>query len=163
MNRRIIGYALTACAVAAVAGCGGTARGAPSEPTPGGTGSADAGSLALPSATTSAAPPSPARCADGQPIAVEPTRPPGPICLKVGDTLHLSSAPSPHQPWEPFASSDPAVVSCDTVRAPDGAVRADCTAHKPGHAVVSTGTMPFRGDPHGPAQQMWQVTITVTP
>jgi hypothetical protein len=163
MNQRmIIGYTLSLCAVVALAACGDAAPGQPSKPDPGGSGSADAGSLVQPHATTpTSEPPSPARCPDNAHITVNPAEPAAPICLSVGHTVHLNTEPSPHQPWETFTSSDPDVVRCESAPVPDGAMQADCTARKPGTAIVSTGTMPFSGDPHGPAQQMWQLTITV--
>jgi hypothetical protein len=166
MNQRIIIVCtLSFCAAILLAACGdAAAEGRTPNSSPAGSGSADAGRLVRPpTAPPSSESPPPARCPDGARIAVDPAHPPAPICFSVGHTVHLSTAPSPYQPWETFTSSDPDVVTCETSRVPDGAAQAKCTGRKPGTAVVTTGTMPFQGDPHGPAQQTWQLTITVTP
>ena len=92
---------------------------------------------------------------------MDPASVPTPICVHVGQTVQLSTGISPHQPWQEFVSSDPHVVSCTSARVPDGAMTADCRALAPGVVTVSTGTMPFAGDPHGPAQYVWELSITV--
>jgi hypothetical protein len=167
MNQRIItGYSLSLFVAVLIAACGETAQGQPANPNPGGSGrgSAETGQPGRPVNTPPApAHPSPARCPDGAQVTVDPAHLPAPICLSVGHTVHLSTTASPLQPWQTFASSDPDVVRCESTRTRDGAVQAKCTGQKPGTAVLTTGTTPFQGDPHGPAQRMWQLTITVTP
>jgi hypothetical protein len=58
-------------------------------------------------------------------------------------------------------SSDATVLRCVTRPLADGAVEATCTAQRPGTATVTTATGPFAGDPHGPPQATWQLSITV--
>jgi len=150
MNQRIA----IACAILAAAGvpaaCGRTAGGRASPPT----------------ATAPVSAPAPRRCADGAAgadVIVDPARPPKPVCISVGHVVELSTGIAPHHPWSAFASSDPAVLACASARVPGGAVQARCTGRRPGIAVITTGTMPVPGDPHGPAQRIWELTVTVAP
>jgi hypothetical protein len=94
---------------------------------------------------------------------VDPAEPPRPVCVGVGHVVRIVTGMSPSRPWKGFSSSDPAVLRCDSARAPDGSARAECTGERAGRAVVVTGTLPFSGDPHGPAQRIWELTVTVTP
>jgi hypothetical protein len=87
--------------------------------------------------------------------------PPAPVCLAAGADLNLTSEASPLQPWSALDSSDPAVLSCHSTGHPDGSITATCHANKPGTATLTTVTAPFAGDPHGPAQYQWQLTVTV--
>lgn len=164
IQRIIIGCAMSLCAVLVLAACGDTASGQPPNPNPDGRGAGSA-ETARPTQPSAAPPtsehPPPRHCPDAH-LTVNPARPPAPICLRVGHILRLSTAASPLQPWENLTSSDPRVVTCESTRGADGAVQARCTGLKPGTAVLSTQTMPFQGDPHGPAQVMWQLTVTVT-
>ena len=86
---------------------------------------------------------------------------PPPQQLPVGGTLHLTSQPSPNQPWAAFASSDESVLRCESTQHSDGSVTGTCTALAVGAATVSTTTAPFAGDPHGPPQYIWRVDVTV--
>src|SRR5436190_17966759 len=52
-------------------------------------------------------------CATGTvQMTVRPGETPQPVCLRVGAVLRIDAPASPRQPWQPFASSDPQVVSC---------------------------------------------------
>jgi hypothetical protein len=88
---------------------------------------------------------------------------PAAVCLTPGATLHIVTDPSPRQPWSTLTSTDESVVRCTSRATPDGAIEATCTAVKPGTVTVSTVTASFAGDPHGPAQYMWRLEITVVP
>jgi hypothetical protein len=65
---------------------------------------------------------------------------PGRICLIVGATLHVTSAPSPGQPWPNLGTSDASILRCKSSVGPDGTLDAGCQALKPGTAVVGTGS-----------------------
>jgi hypothetical protein len=127
-------------------------------------GSAGPATTARP-APGSAAPPAPTPgCAAGaRRITIEAAQPPPPVCVRVGATLIVDAPASPVQAWQPFVSSDAGRLSCATRLAPDGAATGTCHAVRPGQATVTTTTAPFSGDPHGPAQQLWQLTVTVRP
>jgi hypothetical protein len=86
---------------------------------------------------------------------------PAPICLTAGTDLRITSGPSHLQPWSPLTSSDPTILDCSTTTGPDGSITATCHARRAGIATLSTITAPFAGDPHGPAQYRWQITVTV--
>jgi hypothetical protein len=88
---------------------------------------------------------------------------PVPVCLHPGHTLTITTEPSPLQPWQPMTSTDPAVLMCSSQPLPQGARTATCRALRPGTATVTTITAPFSGDPHGPAQHTWTLTIHVQP
>lgn len=100
---------------------------------------------------------------DGTPITIRPGDQPAPICLHPGDLLTLGAQPSPTQPWQPPTSSAPATLRCDSRPLADGALTATCHALGLGTASVSTTTAAFAGDPHGPAQYTWTLTVHVTP
>lgn len=161
IQRIIIGCTLGVSAAVVLAACGGTAGGQPPNASPGGRGTGSA-ETARPTQPSTAPPSSAGQCRDDAHLTVDPAHPPAPICLRVGHVLHVSTTVSPHQPWESLASSDPGVVTCESTHVADGAVQAACTGQKPGTTIISTQTMPFQGDPHGPAQVMWQITVTVT-
>lgn len=163
MRRTLIVAHLAVCAAVALAACGGVVGGS----TAAGSGSAGKGGVGGGSAEA-ASPSTPAQpptrspgCGGDADVQVDPRATPAPICLSVGEAVRVGTGISPHQPWKPFVSSDPTVVSCTSVRVPDGAVQGTCRALRPGIAVITTGTMPFAGDPHGPAQYDWQLEITV--
>jgi hypothetical protein len=86
---------------------------------------------------------------------------PAPVCLRRGATLHITTEPSPHQPWSLPLSSDTSVLRCAAHRLPGGAAAATCTARRLGTATITTCTSAFAGDPHGPPQYLWQVQVTV--
>jgi hypothetical protein len=160
----IFGVGLTV-AVAGSAGCGARVTGASGQGS-GGQGSAGPVPATVPVASVRADPtPGGAGhgscAAGGGHLVADPATPPAPVCLRVGEELNLSTPTSPLQPWQPFTSSDPQVLDCHPTPSADGAASAVCTARRPGSATVSTVTGPFSGDPHGPAQHMWQLTITV--
>ena len=94
-------------------------------------------------------------------ITVVKGNPQAPICLTAGTDLHIASDPSHLQPWSPLASSDPTVLDCHTTTHPDGSITATCHARRAGTATLTIITAPFAGDPHGPAQYRWQITVTV--
>jgi len=124
----------------------GTARPAPASsasPRASGTGSATCGST-------------------GAPLIIRPGDQPNPVCVHPGDILTLTAAPSPTQPWQPLTTTDPATLACTTRTGADGALTATCKALRPGAATVSTGTAAFSGDPHGPAQYFWTLTVNVS-
>jgi hypothetical protein len=146
--------ALTACATghSAAPGVGGPAG----------------GGSAPPASTASAAqtlPDSPAgtksACTAASRITVQPGPMPPPLCLPVGGQLTVDTPTSPMQPWQLFTTSDRQVLDCASALGADGVATATCRALKLGTAVVSTHTAPFAGDPHGPAQLTWQVTVAV--
>ncbi|KAA2265373.1 hypothetical protein F0L68_04720 [Solihabitans fulvus] len=85
-----------------------------------------------------------------------------PVCLAVHATLHLTSEPSPLQPWSPLRSSDQGVLTCTSTPHDDGAITATCTALRSGTATITTVTTPKLGGPSGPQQFQWQLTITVS-
>jgi polyphosphate kinase 2 (PPK2 family) len=55
------------------------------------------------------------------------------------------------------------VVSCTSAAGPDGTIAGTCRALRAGTAEVSTMTAPFAGDPHGPPQYLWRLTVEVVP
>lgn len=85
------------------------------------------------------------------------------VCLRVGDSLTITAPSSAAQPWQPMTVTDASVLACTSQRGDQGSLTAVCRALKPGVANVSTMTAPFAGDPHGPAQFMWTLTIHVQP
>jgi hypothetical protein len=94
-------------------------------------------------------------------VTVQPGESPQPICLRVGAVLRIHAPASPRQPWQPFLTSDPQVASCTTTQGPDGAATATCRALRAGSTIIRSMTAPFAGDPHGPMQQEWQLTVNV--
>ena len=94
-------------------------------------------------------------------IAVHPGEPSATVCLKVGNTVTITAPPSAAQPWMPLTTSDAAVLACTSQRQDQGSFTATCRALAPGTATVTTQTAPFAGDPHGPPQYMWVLTIIV--
>lgn len=107
------------------------------------------------------------RTEGGTPNCAPPTRSitaragelPSAICLHVGETIDISTERSPPQPWQAMISTDAATVECTSTNVAGGTVRAVCRARQPGTAIVSTTTAPFAGDPHGPPQTTWALTI----
>jgi hypothetical protein len=104
----------------------------------------------------------PAGCTSPGQVTARPGQDPGPVCLSGGRDLRLDTPSSTLQPWQPFTSSNPRVLDCKSTVDSNGAAHATCTAGQRGVAVVSTHTGPFSGDPHGPPQTSWQVSVTVT-
>ncbi len=98
---------------------------------------------------------------DGTPITAQAGDQPAPICLHPGETLTITTQSSPAQPWLPMTTSDAAVVVCTSRPLANGALTATCHALQPGTATVSTTTAAFTGDPHGPPQYTWSLTIHV--
>lgn len=94
-------------------------------------------------------------------ITVVKGNPPAPICRIAGTDLRITSDQSHLQPWSPLTSSDPTILDCRTTSHPDGSITATCHAGRAGTATLTTITAPFGGDPHGPAQYRWQITVTV--
>jgi hypothetical protein len=88
---------------------------------------------------------------------------PRPVCLRAGQSLTITMPPSPGQPWQSMTTTDAAVLACTSQAADQGARTATCRALRPGLASVSTTTAPFAGDPHGPPQYTWTLTIHVQP
>jgi hypothetical protein len=172
---------LLATLLALSSGCAGAGAAQPAgAPQGAGSGAGSAGSggsgaagtaRAIPPATgSSSAPagaPSPSGGADcaapPATIAIVPGHEPAPVCLRVGDTLTITAPPSAAQPWQPMKTSDAAVLACASRQEDQGALTAVCHALRPGAVIVSTMTAPFAGDPHGPAQFMWTLTIHVLP
>lgn len=126
-------------------------------------GSAEPASTARPQPTPSPTPPAAACPYDGKPITIRPGGQPTAICLHPGDVVTLTAPGSPIQPWQPPTSSDPAILSCASRALAAGALTATCHALGVGTATVSTRTAPFAGDPHGPAQHTWTLTVHITP
>jgi hypothetical protein len=81
-----------------------------------------------------------------------PGETPGPVCVRVGAVLRITSAPAPERPWQPVTSSDPGVLACESAAGPDGTVEATCRALRPGTAAAATAE---RG---GAA---WRLPVTV--
>jgi hypothetical protein len=162
------------------AGCGGAPSGA--EPTSGGS---DTPQPPQGSTTTSAAVPTtgpisgpplsggtpggkpiptgapPGTCQSQPSVRITAGARPEPVCLPVNGLLHITSDPSPHQPWTTLLSSNPTILSCTSQVGKDGAVSGTCTPHLPGTVTVTTGTAPFAGDPSGPPQYQWTLTVNV--
>lgn len=127
-------------------GSGGSAPAVPARPAP--------------SAATGAPTGATGSCGSAR-VTVSPGAGAAPVCLRVGEQLVLDAPSSPTQPWQLFTSSDTQTVTCDSSQQPNGSATATCRAIHPGAATISTGTAPFAGDPHGPPQQQWQLTVTV--
>ncbi len=131
---------------------------------PGSVGSAQPAGTARPgSPSTSATPSSGASGCSDAPAAITARtgEQPAPVCMRVGATVTITAQPSPAQPWQPMTTSDAAVLACTSKAVDQGALIATCRALAPGTATVSTTTAPFAGDPHGPPQHMWTLTIQV--
>jgi hypothetical protein len=144
--------AFTAVAACAVNGAGAGASGAAGSAT-------TASVVGIPPSDRSG---TPAGCTASGQVTARPGQDPGPVCLSAGQDLRLDTPSSTLQPWQPFTSSNPRVLDCKSTVDTDGAAHATCTAGQRGVAVVSTHTGPFSGDPHGPPQTSWQLTVTVT-
>jgi hypothetical protein len=138
--------------------------------------SGSAGSAATASAARPGSPSTSSSSASGVPLPVDPvcshTAPtitartgehPRPVCLRVGQSLTITTAASSTQPWQPMTSSNAAVLACTSHPADQGALTAVCKALRPGIVAVSTTTAPFAGDPHGPPQYTWSLIIEVQP
>ena len=127
----------------------------------GSTGSAGPAGTGRPQPTSTPAT-EPASCPyDGRPIAIGRGAHPAPVCVHPGDVLTLTADPSPTQPWQPATSSDAAVLRCDSRQLADGALAVTCHAVAAGTVTVSTTTAAFAGDPHGPPQHTWTLTVQV--
>jgi len=102
--------------------------------------------------------PSRADCvASVEEVTVRPGDPPGSICVVVGATLRVTSAPSKPR-WQPLSTSDPAVVSCDTTYDPAGTLSGTCRALSSGKAVLASTTgAPTEARP----DTVWETTVTV--
>jgi hypothetical protein len=136
------------------AGCGGNRPAGPPSTSAGpGTGTVITGS-SPPSATTNTG------CGPHT-VTAKPYEQPAPVCLTVGASLHITTQPSPNQPWDLPTSSDESVLACTASRFGDGAAEATCAAVHPGTALVTAATDPFAGDPHGPPQAQWQLHVTI--
>ena len=88
---------------------------------------------------------------------------PRPVCLRVGQSLTITTQASPTQPWQLMTASNPALLACTSHGIGQGAVTATCKALRSGTVTVSTTTAPFAGDPHGPPQYTWSLIIEVKP
>jgi hypothetical protein len=178
-----MGGLIRAIAVVALlsAGCGGKPSGA--EPTSGGSDTPQPPESST-AATTSAAVPTtgpisgpplssspggkpiptgapPGTCQSQPSVQITAGARPEPVCLPVNGLLHITSDPSPNQPWTTLLSSNPKILSCTSQVGKDGAVSGTCTPHLPGTVTVTTGTAPFAGDPSGPPQYQWMLTVNV--
>ncbi|MGW4528600.1 hypothetical protein [Amycolatopsis sp. NPDC004378] len=105
--------------------------------------------------------PTPADRCGPRTLTATPSTPPAAQCLTVGAVLRIQMPDSPAQPWSWPSSSDDSVLRCAARQLPQGAAEAVCSGRRAGTATVTTTTGPFAGDPHGPPQTPWQVTITV--
>lgn len=160
-----------ACASAGAAQPAGSPQGAGSGSAPGSAGSggsAAAGTTGtVPPATGSSSAPAPSPggsdCAAPASITIVVGHEPAPVCMRVGDTVTITAPESPRQPWQPLTSSNAAVLACTSHQEVQGALTAVCHALKPGAVIASTVTAPFPGDPHGPPQFRWALTIHVLP
>jgi len=111
-------------------------------------------------ATSSSAPPT--GCRSGTvmlPIRSGPS--PAPMCLRIGGMIQFTAESSPRQPWQPLTSSAPGVLRCQSHPAVEGSIDGSCSALAAGSATLHTSTAPFAGDPHGPPQLFWDLTVTV--
>jgi hypothetical protein len=157
-TRYPVAMAFMVAALVAVTGCAASAGEQTANSSGGGAASA---------ASTVTPPPSPSPasspgCASAGRVTVQTGTSPQAICLSVGREVLLDAPASPHQPWQPFASSNPDVLVCTSAPTNDGGATANCRALRPGTASVTTTTAPFAGDPHGPPQYTWQLTVTVS-
>lgn len=139
----------------ALAGCGTP----PGQPVTSSSGYRSGTTAAGTSATTSAAVD---RCGPRTLTATLSAPPPAPQCLTADAVLRIRMPDAPARPWSWPVSSDDAVVHCTARQLPQGAAEAVCIGRRTGTATVTTSATPFAGDPHGPPQAPWQVTITVT-
>jgi hypothetical protein len=156
-TRYPVAMALMLGALVAVAGCAASAGDQPATLSGG---AASAASTATPPPSPS--PDSSPGCASAGRVTVQAGTSPQAICLPVGRQILLDAPASPHQPWQPFTSSNPDVLACTSAPTNDGGATATCHALRPGTATVNTTTAPFAGDPHGPPQYTWQLTVTVS-
>lgn len=165
---------MAGCAGAGAAQPAGAPQGAGSGPGAGSAGSGGSSAAGttgtVPSATGSSSAPATAPsplggsgCAAPATITIVLGHEPAPVCMRVGDTVTITAPPSARQPWQPMKSSDAAVLACTSHQEDQGALTAVCHALKPGAVIASTITAPFAGDPHGPPQFMWSLTIHVLP
>jgi hypothetical protein len=153
---------LTGLTIVLLTSCAAAASNTSSNQEPGSAGSA-------PGATTAAVSQPPATpgsgasgCRrDGAPIIVRAGDQPAPVCLHPGETLTMTTETSPTQPWQPMTTSDATVLGCASRPLANGSRTATCHALQPGIATVATTTAAFTGDPHGPAQYAWTLTIHV--
>ena len=88
---------------------------------------------------------------------------PAPVCLRRGDHLTVKTSASVNQPWQAMTSEDETIVACASRQLPNGGLEATCTALTLGTTTISAITGPYTGDPHGPQQTIWRLTITVMP
>lgn len=160
--RSTVATAICVATIATIAGCATHAGRDQSQSPPASGGSATPAAIGMP--TTSGQPAAvTSGCAHPTQLRVSPTQAGGPVCLPVGHQLRIDTPTSPHQPWQAFVSSDPGVIECTSTTGPDGAATATCRALRTGSATISTATAPFTGDPHGPPQMTWTLTVHVTP
>ena len=112
----------------------------------------------LPSSDPSVLPPNRSDCVASTELAtVRPNEQAGPVCLLVGAKLQVSSAPSPSQPWQLLASSDPDVLKCTSTAGSNGTVIGNCMALDRGSAVVTTRTK----SPANGASDYWRLVVFV--
>jgi hypothetical protein len=161
-NRALATAATCTFAVLVLSACVGGRPGGPASAQPSSQGSApDASARPAPGTPTPPGTPSGACAGNARQVTVRPAETPAPVCLPVGAVLRIDAPPSPRQPWQPFVTSDPQVITCTTTAGRDGAATATCHAVRAGSATVSTMTAPFAGDPHGPMQQLWELQVEV--
>jgi hypothetical protein len=143
------------CLVLVVTGCASR----PAEPSSGG--SAAAAGTGGPTPDSPGPPSSTLGCGSGERITIHQAQPPQPVCLPIGATLSIDAPASPLQPWQPFTTSNARLITCTTTVSRDGSATGTCRALRPGQATITTTTAAFSGDPHGPAQQLWQLAVTI--
>jgi putative hemolysin len=95
--------------------------------------------------------------ADGGEATIRPNEDAGPLCMRVGAKLGITSTVSDGPPWRPLVSADAAVLSCESKVDSAGAVNGVCTALAAGTTVVSTQTR----TPASGASDHWRLTIAV--
>jgi hypothetical protein len=158
---------LAAVSLLFLAACGATTPNAVGSEQPHSSGSAAPATTAPPQT-----PPPSATTPSGNPtscplktlaLTAQPGDHPAPVCLHPGDTLTITAQASPLQPWQPAISTNPAALSCTSQRQAGGALTIVCHALHSGDAAVSTTTAPFSGDPHGPAQYTWTLSVRILP
>jgi hypothetical protein len=146
------------------AGCSSSPpSGQPSTPAGRDTGAVSTSSTASPTTDTGSTPPSATTDTGCGPhsVTARPYEQPAPQCLTIGASLHITTQPSPDQPWSPPTSSDESALHCTASQLADGAAEATCTAVHTGTVIVTITTSPFAGDPHGPPQAQWQLHVSI--
>jgi hypothetical protein len=83
------------------------------------------------------------------------------ICLVVGATLKVTSAPAPRTGWQQLYVTDSAVLDCTSTVSQDGMVNGTCVARRAGEATVWTTTQHRPGGPPDQPDYPWRLNVRV--